>query len=715
MTVALDRLLAYTDGESRMQQDVEVSLDPPPIFYSDAPAILVVYIGNPDFQPVPGTGLKAAVNTNWDVLLETASGRYYLLNGEGWMVSNDPVRGEWVPAESLPADVSRLPGDQNWEDIRKSLPGKPSRPAPRVFVSLEPAELVLTDGKPKLAAVRGTDIAAVSNSDSDLFYLSGEGNYYLLVAGRWFRAASLSGPWSAATLDLPEVFASLPDNEEYGDVLASVPGTTQAQDAVMLASVPQRAAVNPAEMSATVSYQGAPAFEPIERTGVSFAVNTPEDVFLVNGVYYCCQQGVWFQSGSPEGPWSVCTSVPDALYSIPASHPKHNVTYVRVYNSTPETVVYGYTSGYTGAYVCNGLLLFGAGLRLGMVLGHHDHWRPYPWIWNPSFYSYGCRASYGWAHGGFYRGAACYGPWGGAGKGGYYNPLTGSWARGSYRHGPWGSGYRASAYSPRTGIFGSSSGSRGIYGSWQKGVIARDDRWVAGGRAEGWKGKVGWVAGSEGRGVLHYDTRKGSGAIIKGKNDTVFVGKDGEIYKRGDNGQWSKRGRKGWEKTPFRDGASGIVGTGKQKDKAFRPGSGAGIPGLQRPSGPPPGTKDIPRPSAGITRPATKDIPKPSGVTRPTTKDILRPSGVTRPATRDIPRPSPSIRPSIPKKSVLEGLARDANARARGNTNVQRYNRSLGGLGGGRSSGGGLFKGSSGFSKGGGGLSRGGFGGRFRR
>ncbi|MCC6931887.1 MAG: DUF3313 family protein [Deltaproteobacteria bacterium] len=52
--------------------------------------------------------------------------------------------------------------------------------------------------------------------------------------------------------------------------------------------------------------------------------------------------------------------VTSAIYSIPPSSPKHNVTYVKVYDSTPTTVVTGYTSGYSGETVAaTGVVMFG--------------------------------------------------------------------------------------------------------------------------------------------------------------------------------------------------------------------------------------------------------------------------------------------------------------------------------------------------------------------
>src|SRR5439155_26969069 len=60
ITVALDRVLACVQQSTVKAKPVEVNLDPPPIYYSDSPAILVIYRGAPQFRQVPGTQLNFA-------------------------------------------------------------------------------------------------------------------------------------------------------------------------------------------------------------------------------------------------------------------------------------------------------------------------------------------------------------------------------------------------------------------------------------------------------------------------------------------------------------------------------------------------------------------------------------------------------------------------------------------------------------------------------
>src|SRR5205814_5325226 len=134
-------------------------------------------------------------------------------------------------------------------------------------------------------------------------------------------------------------FKKIPVDHPRSRVLASVPGTRQAVEAVLLAQIPQTARVKRRELAAPeVAYQGEPKFEPIEKTTVSRAVNTDKDVIKVGDLYFMCFQGIWFRSTTANGPWEVAASVPNAVYDIPISSPAHSVTYVTVENSNDEWV-----------------------------------------------------------------------------------------------------------------------------------------------------------------------------------------------------------------------------------------------------------------------------------------------------------------------------------------------------------------------------------------
>ncbi len=567
MTVSLDRILAYLDPDKQPQQQaVDLNLDPPEIFFSTRPAILVMFMGEPRLQPVvkDQPELMFAVNSNWPVFFDGVGGKYYLLNGDNWLMATDAAKGPWVPAGPLPNALSTLPEDENWAEVRANVPGKRVSAPPQVFVSTEPAELILTQGEPAFSPVSGTKLMRVANSDSILFLHSGDKNYYFLTAGRWFKAKALKGPWSTASKNLPADFKKIPDSDPAAFVKASVPGTTEAKDAVLLASIPTKTVTTKSDPpQVQVVYDGPPKFQVIETTTVQYAVNSQNSVFLVGGSYYCCYDGVWFVSQAPTGPWVLCTSVPPAIYTIPPTHPMHNVTYVVVQSSTPTTVVYTQTAGYSGEYVAaTGVLMFGAGMITGAILAdddhHHHYYRSYPVP-----YSYGWGARYDYHHGGYYRsGHVAYGPYAGRGATAAYNPRTGTYSRGAHAYGPYGRASAGRAYNPYTGTRAAASRVDTAYGSAGRaaaynpytGEAARagyrtgERGSAAGVQTSRGTGAAG-VRGESGAGAAAWDTRYGQGAAARDRQGNVYAGKDGNVYKRDNSGNWSKNSGSGWQAT----------------------------------------------------------------------------------------------------------------------------------------------------------------------
>ena len=257
--IALDRILVNVDKSNIVPKTVVgIKADPPTIFFSKTPAVIVNLDGEPIWSPIKENDLKYAVNTNWDLFQHVPTSTYYLRHDTSWLKTADPAKGPWTPAGALPGSFAKLPAEDNWKDVKANLPGKAlaAGAVPKVFVSNTPAELLLLTGEPRYAAVTGTGLLWVSNTESDVFRLGKTGPVYYIVAGRWFSAPDFGGPWTFATPSLPADFKKIPLEHERSRVLASVPGTDQAAEAVLLAQIPQTARVNKKELAAPeVAYQ----------------------------------------------------------------------------------------------------------------------------------------------------------------------------------------------------------------------------------------------------------------------------------------------------------------------------------------------------------------------------------------------------------------------------------------------------------------------------
>ena len=112
----------------------------------------------------------------------------------------------------------------------------------------------------------------------------------------------------------PTDFKKIPLEHPRSRVLASVPGTQQAAEAVLLAQVPQTARVNKKELKAPeVAYQGDPKFEPIEKTTRRSARSTPTRTSSRSATCTtCASRACGSCRRAPTGPWEVAELGPEA-------------------------------------------------------------------------------------------------------------------------------------------------------------------------------------------------------------------------------------------------------------------------------------------------------------------------------------------------------------------------------------------------------------------
>jgi hypothetical protein len=396
---------------------------PPKIIVSTKPAILIYIDGPPIARPVPGTDLERIINSH-ALLLRDKSGEHYLHFLDGylkapslagpWTVASEPPAGA-AEAEKqalvapVPADLLTAPSDaQNKEamSLKNTAP-------PIVYVATSPSELLIFQGEPNFMPIQGTQLLYASNTSGNVFKLLTDQRIYVLLSGRWFASASLDGPWQFVTgKDLPADFANIPDSSPKENVKASVPGTEQATEALINNSIPQSEKVPRNAQMEDPRIDGTPRIEPIAGTSLHYVANSATPIVEVDqNSWYACQNGIWFTSTSVNGPWTVATSVPPVIYTIPPSSPLYYLTYVQVYGEAPDGVYEGYTPGYMGTVVDPyGVVVYGTGYWYPPWVGYYWYGWPYTWgfgwgpCWTP-WYSWYFGFGFGWGWG-------WYGPWG---------------------------------------------------------------------------------------------------------------------------------------------------------------------------------------------------------------------------------------------------------------------------------------------------------------
>ena len=584
-------LLSLQQGEAA---PAPVNNDPPAIFYASGPASLVVFDGEPAMAPAGGAGVQAAVNTNWHVL--GYQGKWYLLANGRWFAA-EAATGPYKPAAQVPAALGSVPKDAVFADVHANLPARAAAPgtaAPAIFVSTKPAEIIVTEGKPDLQAVQGTGLQRVANTASTLFFYASEKKFYVLLSGRWFAASDLAGPWIYATPTLPGDFAMISADGPAAPVLASVPDTPQAQEAVLKSQIPTTATLKRGAAKPTIVYAGSPHFVPVPGTKIEYAANTASVVLRIEGKYFACVNGAWFTAAAPTGPWTLADSLPAAIRTIPPSSPLYPVTYVQIYGATPQAVTYGYTAGYMMGFVSAGVLVYGTGYYYPpyIVRGPVPIYYPYPCSYvGPVYYN---SATGAWA-----RGGTIYGPYGAASGARYYNPSTGAWAQGGAIYGPnggiggfsaynpstgswahgsasWGNGYgtaNASGYNANTGRSASTNQNWNPYGRWGSSTFSGPNQTVntqSRGNANGAAGSFNSSTGAQGAGY-HNRATGNSGGVVKTANGDVYAGRDGNVYKHTDSG-WQKYTGGAWN--PVQKPASPTNRTSKKTAGTSNPSHG---------------------------------------------------------------------------------------------------------------------------------------------
>src|SRR5437764_7332349 len=554
-SISLHNLIASTP-KKEAPAGVQLNNDPPKIFVGYRPSILLSVNGEPSFSVVPNTNLRFVVNTQWPLFFDESGSTYYLAVGQQWLTAKK-LDGQWSATKQLPPEMSKVPQDKQWSALKKFIPppANPKGVTPDVFYSDKPAEIILFDGQPVYAQIPDTQLEYATNTNSVVFIFTPTQQFYYLTAGRWFSAMDLQGPWTYATSDLPADFAKIPLNSPASAILASVPGTEEAKDAVLLAQVPTTITVNQKEAAAKVKveYAGDPKFESITGTSMEYAANTPDKVIKVGDVYYLCLQSVWFMSPNAQGPWTTCTSVPQELYSIPPSSPVYNVTYVTQTANPDNTVTASYTAGYLGTFIlgaATGAILADGSGYWGQPYCYGGYYYPYPATYCGAYYGgYGyhyptpyydsATGAYGWKQ-------TAYGPYGSATRGAGYNPYTGTYARGASVSTPYGRRSAAHAYHPYSGTYAQTRQGSSPHPQWGSCYVSRGNQSATMGHYSTANGTVAGAADSQGGKAAGASTARGNTAVGKTASGNMYAGHDGNVYKNTGNG-WQKYDNGSWK------------------------------------------------------------------------------------------------------------------------------------------------------------------------
>ncbi|MFT4015460.1 MAG: hypothetical protein QM668_00740 [Agriterribacter sp.] len=611
MNIRID-LKRLNDMLQQEKADTEsgIKTDPPVVYYRSKPTTLIVLDGEPVEQQDDDLKMVRVVNSPYLIIKNPDDKKYYLYGGNFWY-SSTQVKSGWTNVKTLPSKIKTIDTalkeqEKKEESEDKETEVKFTEPTD-ILVSTVPAEIVQTEGEPTYKAVEGSSLLYVDNSLDEIFKDVESQKNFILLSGRWYASTNIQGPWEYVPSDkLPAAFASIPNGSEKDGVLASVAGTAAAEEAIIDANIPQTAKVERSSAKCTVTYDGAPKFVQIENTNLLLAENSNITVMQApNNQYYALENGIWFKSNNPDGPWEVANERPSDVEKIPASSSAYNAKYVHVYHTTPQYVYVGYTPGYLGSYRYYNTMVWGTGWHYHPWYGHWYYPRPFTWgfgmmynPWSGWSISWGLSFNYGWFHYHNY-----YGP----GGWGWFGPPM---FRPPYRPWGWNGGYYGNRPSGRPPHYPNVTTNRPP--NWNTRPVARPARPIA-------RNNV-------------YNNRP---AVITRDRVTRPVARPSGPATRPGNNQGTRPATRPGTTTPTRPG------TTTPTRPTTRPGTTTpSRPTSPRPANPKPSTRPATKPATPQTRPATR----PAQTTKPATKPAVQP----RPAQ---PAKKPATRPAERRNS----------------------------------------------------------------
>ena len=377
---SIDDVAASIKKDNNTSSNNQFNNDPPKIIYTDKQTTLVLLDGAPKVQQDKDLDAERVVNSPNLIFKEGNFWNLYL--GGIWYMSSSVTDG-WKPNTSLSKKLQSV-NEQIKKQEKEANGGKENTEKPivtEIIVATSPTELLQSKGVIDYKTIQGTSLLYVGNSSNEIFKDINSQKTYVLLAGRWYNAPGINGPWAYVAADkLPADFAKIPEGSEKDGVLANVAGTDAAEEAKIDAEIPQTAKVDRKSASIKVEFDGAPKFKNIEGTSLKVAENSNVTVMQdQSGKYFALDNGIWFTASNANGPWQVANERPKDVENIPASSSAYNTKYVYVYDSTPDVVYVGYTAGYMGGYVYGPTIVYGTGFYYTPWYGSVYYPRPVTW------------------------------------------------------------------------------------------------------------------------------------------------------------------------------------------------------------------------------------------------------------------------------------------------------------------------------------------------
>src|SRR6476620_7662096 len=218
--------VANDPGSAQMKKPIyspSAKGKPPTIFYSNKPAEVILFKGQPNYANIPGTQLTVATNTDADLFVYTPTQAYYYLAAGRWFKASD-LKGPWTyTTPDLPPDFANIPEDSPAGRVLVSVPGTDDAKDAVLMAQVpttatvdpkaaEQAKVTYT-GDPEFKPIEGTSMQYATNTADKVIKVGDV--YYLCLQGVWFMSPSATGPWTTANSVPKEIYTIPPSSPVY--------------------------------------------------------------------------------------------------------------------------------------------------------------------------------------------------------------------------------------------------------------------------------------------------------------------------------------------------------------------------------------------------------------------------------------------------------------------------------------------------------------------
>jgi hypothetical protein len=196
----------------------------PAVFYSDSPAEIILFDGQPVYTKIPDTQLTYATNTDSVVFSHAPTKEFYYLTAGRWFRAST-LDGPWTFAtQDLPADFAKIPASSPASAVLVSVPGT-DEAKDAVLLAQVPTTMTINPteaqanvkveygGEPEFKPIEGTTMSYATNTRDKVIKVGDV--YYLCLQGVWFMSPNPQGPWTTATSVPQEIYTIPPKSPVY--------------------------------------------------------------------------------------------------------------------------------------------------------------------------------------------------------------------------------------------------------------------------------------------------------------------------------------------------------------------------------------------------------------------------------------------------------------------------------------------------------------------